>query len=76
MQTVKQWKLLVVLEYNICNPLRDLVQFLKFKKRGKHPRRSLTFSKLIKVALLHGCFSRFLNCASGTKLRKTSHIKL
>ena len=25
---------------------------------------------LPKVALLHGCFSRFLNCTNGTKSRK------
>ena len=28
----------------------------------------------IKVTLLHGCFSRFLNCKDGTKSRKGSHI--
>ena len=27
---------------------------------------------LLKVSLLHGCFSRFLNCTNGTKSRKTS----
>ena len=31
---------------------------------------------LPKVTLLHGCFSRFLNCTNGTKLRKTSHQNL
>ena len=30
---------------------------------------------LLKVTLLHGCFSRFLNCVNGTKSRKTSHMK-
>ena len=29
---------------------------------------------LPKVALLHGCFSRFLNCTNGTKSRKASQI--
>ena len=29
---------------------------------------------LLKVALFHGCFSRFLNCTNGTKLRSASHI--
>ena len=29
---------------------------------------------LLKVALLHGCFSCFLNCANDTKLRNASHI--
>ena len=28
---------------------------------------------LPKVTLLHGCFSRFLNCTNGTKSRKTSN---
>ena len=28
---------------------------------------------LLKVTVLHGCFSRFLNCANGTKSRKASH---
>ena len=27
-----------------------------------------------KVILLHGCFSPFLNCANGTKWRKTSNF--
>ena len=30
---------------------------------------------LLKVTLLHECFSRFLNCTNCIKLRKTSHIK-
>ena len=29
---------------------------------------------LLKVKLLHGCFSHFLNFANGTKSRKASHI--
>ena len=28
---------------------------------------------LLKLTLLHGCFSRFLNCANGTKSRNVSH---
>ena len=28
----------------------------------------------LKITLLHGCFSRFLNLTNGTKLRKASHI--
>ena len=28
----------------------------------------------IKVTLLYGCFSRFLNCTNGTKLRKAYRI--
>ena len=29
---------------------------------------------LLKVSLLRGCFSRFLNCTNGTKLCKASHL--
>ena len=49
-----------------CDALWDLVPFLQFKKREKHPCRSITFSKvagfsilLLKVTLLHGCFQVF-----------------
>ena len=67
----------------ICDGLRDSVRFHNLKKREKHLWRSSTFSKvvgqkpatLLKVALLHGCFSRFLSCTNGTKSRKTSYIK-
>ena len=53
----------------ICDVLHDLVPFAQLKKREKHPWRSITFSKvaLLKVTLLHGCFSRFLICTNGTK---------
>ena len=51
--------------------LRDLVSFVRFKKREKHSWRRVT---LLKVTLLQGCFSRFLNCMDGTKLRKEPHI--
>ena len=59
--------------------MRDLIPLVQFKNRKKHPWRSVTFSKvaepaLLKVALLHGCFSRFLNCTNGNKLRNASHI--
>ena len=29
---------------------------------------------LLKVTLVHGCFSRFLNCRNGAKSRNASHI--
>ena len=29
---------------------------------------------LLKLTLLHGCFSRFLNCTNGTKSRNASHV--
>ena len=30
---------------------------------------------LLKLTLLHGCFSRFLNCTNGTKSRNASQMK-
>ena len=46
------------------------------KKRENINAGVLLLLKLqaVKVTLLHECFSRFLNCAKGTKLRKASHI--
>ena len=45
-------------------------------------RCAINFSKvpgfkpatLLKLTLLHGCFSRFLNCTNGTKSRNAPHI--
>ena len=67
----------------ICGALRDLVPFVQFKKREKHPWKSVNFSKiagfepatLLKLTFLHGCFSGFLNCTNGTKLRNAPHIR-
>ena len=58
--------------FNICDVFCDLVPN---KKRVKHPRRSVTFSKVVGWSkLLHGCFSCLLNCANGTKSLKASHV--
>ena len=59
----------------ICDALRDLVRFVQFKKR-ENPLKSVAFkpATLLKVVLLNGCFSRFVNDANVTKLSKTSHI--
>ena len=46
-----------------CDALHILVLFVQFKTREKHSWRSVNFS------LLHGCFSRVLNCTNGTKSR-------
>ena len=62
--------------------MHNLVPFIQFKKREKHPWKNVTFSKvagfspvtLLTVTLPHGCFSRFLNCTNGTELRNASHI--
>ena len=47
----------------ICEALRDLVAYVQSKKREKHPWKSVNFSfkpaTLLKLTLLHGCFSRF-----------------
>ena len=60
------------MDFTKCDALRDLVPFGQFKKREKHPWRSVTFK-----TLLHGCFcfSRFLNCTDGSKSRKASQIR-
>ena len=62
------WLMVVMLE---SDALRDLVAFVQFKKREKHPRRSVNFkpATLLKLTHLHGFFSRFLNCTNGTKSR-------
>ena len=62
------WNRVVI---SIYSALRDLVPCAQVKKREKHPWRSVT---LLKVTLLHGHFSRFLNCTNGTKSHKASHI--
>ena len=51
--------------------LRDLVLFVQFKNV-----KSTHGGVLLKVTLLHGCFSRFLNCANGTKSPKASHLSV
>ena len=51
----------------ICDVLLIFVPFVQFKKREKHPRRSVTFSKvagyksatLLNVTVLYECFSLF-----------------
>ena len=35
-----------ITSFEICGALRDLVPFVQFKKREKHPWRSVTFSKV------------------------------
>ena len=63
----------------IVDALRNLVPFAQFKKRENIHGGVLLLVKLqatlLKVTLLIGCFSRFLNCTNGTKSRNASHIK-
>ena len=49
-------------------------------KTWKTPMEEYYFCRLkpatlLKVTVLHGCFSRFLNCTNGTKSRNTPHIR-
>ena len=37
---------ILVLQANVCDVLRDLVPFVQFKKLGKQPSRSVTFTKV------------------------------
>ena len=56
--------------------LRMLVPFVQFKKRENiHGGVLFQPAILLKVTLLLGCFSRFLNCINGNKSRKASHLK-
>ena len=63
-----------------CDTLRNLVALVQYKKRKKHPWRSVNFSKvgetatLLKLTLLHGCFSCFLNCTNASKLCNASQM--
>ena len=47
---------------NICGALRDLAPFAK------------AWNLILKVIFLHGCYSRFLNCTNGAKLRNAPHV--
>ena len=48
MKAIKEERELFFLCYilDICGALRDLVPFVQFKKREKHPWRSVSFSKV------------------------------
>ena len=65
LQIPNKMHILNILGDKIIWLLRDLLPFAHFKKREKHPWRSVT---LLKVTLLCGCFSRFF------KLRKWYQI--
>ena len=51
-----EWEALVFPLKEIFGALRDLVPFVQFKKREKHPWRSVNFSKVA------GCTSDVINC--------------
>ena len=58
----------------ILDALHELVPFLQFKNmKNTHwgVLLSVKPATLLKITLLHGCFSRYLNFTNGTKLLKT-----
>ena len=55
----------------IIHALCNLVLFAQFEKTWKTTMEECLF---LKVTLIYGCFSRFLNCPIGTKSCKASHI--
>ena len=69
--------------HKISDVLCDLVPFAQSKKRENHPWTSVTFSKvagfqsatLLKLTLLHGCFSLF-KIVQMVPNRATHHIIL
>ena len=69
-----------VFKKNNCDTLRDLVPFVQFKKREKHPWRSGTCNSACNFTTKNNTppwvFFRFLNCTNGTKSRNASHSYL
>ena len=68
-------RLQILLDYTnlhelIWDALRDLAPFVQFKKREN------VHGRVLKVTLLHGCFSLFLNGTNGSKSSKASHLFL
>ena len=57
----------------ICDALRDFVPFVYSLKNVENTHGGVLIL-VLKVTLLHGCFSHFLNCTNGTKSRNASHI--
>ena len=58
----------------ICDALRDFVPFVYSLKNVENTHGGVLIL-VLKVTLLHGCFSHFLNCTNGTKLRNASHVR-
>ena len=54
-----------------CVALLNLIPFVQFRTREKHPWRNVAFS----VTLLRGCFSRSLNWTNDTKSRNASQFQ-
>ena len=70
----------IALRLKLHVTLRTIWYHLYNLKHAKGTRGGVLFflrfqpATLLKVALLHGCFSRFLNCSNGTKSCKASRI--
>ena len=59
----------------MCCFARFSIPFVQFKTHEKHPSRILVkLQALLKVTILHGCFSYFLNCTNDTKSRSVTHL--
>ena len=56
---------------DICDALHDLLPFVQLKN-VKNTHGGVLI--LLKLTLLHGCFSHFFNCTNGTKSRNASHM--
>ena len=60
--------------------MRNFIQFVQFKKREKHPWRSVASVKLqaCRGTLFHGYFSRLLNCTNPANIcwssRRLQHV--
>ena len=59
----------------LFNKVAGLSNLKKKPVKNTHEGMLLLVSAtLLKVTLLHGCFSRFLNCTNGAKSRKAFRI--
>ena len=59
--------------YQLCLMFCSIWYHLYNVKNVKSTHRGVLL--LVKVTLLRGCFSRFLNCTNGTKSRNASHMR-
>ena len=58
--------------YGFKNDALNLI--FKFLNNRKRRIKRLQPATLLKLTLLHGCFSCFLNCTNATKSRNASHV--
>ena len=64
---------------DICGALRDLVAFVQFKKREKHPWRSVNFSKVagfLKTGPNDPQFSQKFHCIEFHQIFKTAYYPI